>query len=188
MKLRVNERGITVIVLVFEIPIRVNPISSGRGDAIIIAPAMGARNFNGFHWKRENHFLYLNRAMSREISRARRSLTKRKISISPTTAPSPPQNAVKRSEPDWAISPKAIAAGATVKKEVKKIPAMKLPRNLVPRVAVKKCSKIPLWARITARSTLSTTIEKSRRISYRISQDFLFEAFLPESFKNRLGR
>lgn len=65
------------------------------------------------------------------------SLINLNIIKSPIRAPKAPERAVNNNEFDCAISPNVTIAGAVVKMEVKKIPATKLPRNLILKVESK---------------------------------------------------
>ncbi len=149
-------------VFILEKPNKLIPSSSGSGEAIIKPPTNNDSQRKSLRLKRECILLHMllcptnSSRCSENLSR-----TNRKITKSPTTAPTAPMSAVGITAWMRAISPSVTIAGAVVKTEVKNKPAIKLPKKSNPRKGVNICITISVCTRIAAIPKLMAIINTS---------------------------
>ena len=156
-----KEIGMKSEVLILEKPIIISPSSSGSGEAIISAPKNAIN-----HLKILNRKIDINRSDLDFFNKNKTSsdnlfLTNRKIIISPIIAPIPPKRATKNNELSRAISTSTTVAGATVKTEVKNIPAIKLPNNSSSFEEASIFIRTSVFTKITAIKTLNAIMDIS---------------------------
>lgn len=125
--LRIKERKIKRDVLIRDMPMRLTPSSSGRGEAIMIAPTTGNVQLKYLVWTTFVRWFPPMAAYSGFTSSRRLSFTKRKMVRSPTTPPHPATIAKRIGFVCSARVKRIIAPIHTVNVETKSPPAMKAP-------------------------------------------------------------
>lgn len=161
IKLKTKEIGTNTFICVLEIPKRVIPSSSGRGEAIINPPKIGKSHFRKPKWNDCKKWPRQVRLINFKISSETVSLINKKRMRSPHSAPKAPQSATKNTEPEFASSTNATEAIAIVNTEVKNIPAKKLPKIFNSRVKLRKVLIVFKRTKIYAKIILKTTMQKS---------------------------
>ena len=149
------------VFLIFEIPIKVKPSSSGSGEAIIAAPISGIIHLQSPIWKSERNFFHFDLLNTPLISSAKISLIKKSMMRSPIIAPRAPKRATVNGDIVCPISARAIVAGATVNIDVKKMPETTLPIIFISEVAERKASRASVLTSRTANVMLRRTISRS---------------------------
>src|SRR3989344_4138093 len=164
IKFKINDKIIKWLVLILEKPIIAKPISSGNGEAITIAPKTDKSHLNlkRCNWKNTCHHFFRLTLKNLIKSSVKLFLIKRKITKSPTTAPKAAKKEIATKELACINLIKITTAGATVKIEMKNIPAKKALKNLNSSLSVTIFSIVSLWTKTIATNTLMTTIAKSR--------------------------
>lgn len=160
LKSRINESGIKYAVFILENPKSAIPNSSGRGEAIIKAPKSGVSQRKSLSLNTSLRRLFRTFFSKKVISSAKESLIKRKTIKSPRTPPKPPKKATSKGELDLANSNNTTPAGAAVKAEIKKIPAIKLVRIFISLVVDNIPSINPVLAIIIAMKMLKIIMPK----------------------------
>ncbi len=153
-----KEMGIKSEVFILEKPSIINPSSSGSGEAITSAPKNANDHLKILNRKIDINFSDLDFFNRYKISSNNLFLMNRKIIRSPINAPAPPNKAVKNIELICAISASTTVAGATVKTEVKNIPAIKLPNSANFFEEANISIRTPVFMRIIAIKTLNATM------------------------------
>jgi len=144
-KLRTKDIGIKNFIFNFITPIIARPTSSGKGEAMKIAPKKGIRNLKKRKRKISlNLFLLLISSSIFLVIPFRKNL---KITISATTAPKLPKKATPQILLESAILARVTVDKANVKIDVKNMPATKLPKNLIPLEAANNPSKVLVLTR-----------------------------------------
>ncbi len=123
--LRKKLSGTKAAVFILDNPNSIKPNSSGKGEAIIMAPRSGIIKRTAFRFQNlpPSHsrcFSFLSERMIYSKSALTLFFTNRKIIRSPHKASSPPRAAVIIAEFSCAISPNTAVAGIVVKIDVKK--------------------------------------------------------------------
>ena len=156
-----KEIGIKSEVFILENPIIINPSSSGSGEAIISAPKNAINHLKILKRKIDINRSDLDFFSKNKMSSDNLFLTNRKIIMSPNIAPIPPSKAVKNTELTCAIPASTTVAGATVKIEVKNIPAIKLPNSSSSFEEAKILTRTSVFTKIIAIKTLNAIMATS---------------------------
>ena len=157
--IKVNK--INLFLLILDTPSIVTPISSGKGEAIMIAPKSGKKNLKSSFLKISGILLLGEDANINSKFLDILLLTKEKIIKSPITAPNPPKIATVNREVFSAKTPKSTTEGAEVKIEVKNKPAKIIPSHLKPSREAITLKAIPVFMKKIATPILITKRTKS---------------------------
>ena len=164
-KLKTNESTAKYFTRILEKPRMAMPSSSGKGEARMNPPTKKViqrkKRRAKSRWKRRQTLSCISIS---DTCSEKRSRTNRKMIRSPTTLPSAPKSAVTSMPCMSDISPRAAIAGAVVKMDVKKTPAIKAPNISNCPVEARRFASTFVRTRSIATNMLSATSAISCRI------------------------
>lgn len=167
-KFSTNETGIKTAIDILENPIIAKPSSSGRGEIMTSAPMNGTSHLNILSLKIDRN-LWKRDFLTRSVTSSTNEFFRNENRIrSPIIAPIAPNKATVSVGVACEIFTRATDAGAILKREVKNMPATKLPKNLTSWAVVINLSKALVFRRIIATAILTSTSSMSRMIFDRV--------------------